>query len=185
MLLVLFWEREGETTPLLSYPLFTGSLSIPAFNTKSALSHTLLSLTLAPSIFLIYFSYTIPLVHSALLLTSESCQSPLPIIPKLSDSADSPTKAPSPGTAYLTKFVILNPLFHFGPPWKPTSLNLRNFSPSLSFYYNQYSRVLMCHMKVQVFVSLVNFVYKCKCALKPLAFECLNVYNLIEGMFEY
>ena len=136
MLLVLSWEHEEEIMPLLFYPLFTGSLSIPAFNIKSALLHILPSLTLALSIFLIFFSYTIPLVHSVLLLTAESYQSPLHTLQKLLVSAGLPSKAPSAGTAYPIKFAILKPPFHFGLPWKPTSLNRLRFSYYLSAITN-------------------------------------------------
>ena len=76
-------------------------LSTLTFNIISALLHySLPSLTLALSIFLILFSYTIPLVHSAL-LTAESYQSPLHTLQKLLVPAGLPSKAPSTGTALV------------------------------------------------------------------------------------
>ena len=128
MLFFLSWEHEGEIMLLISYPLFTGSLSLPAFNIRYALSHTPPFLTLALPIFLIQLSYTNPHVHSALLLIPESCQSPLLILLKLLVSADSLSKAPFPGTASPSTSAKPKPPSHSDPPWKPTSLNLLNFT---------------------------------------------------------
>ena len=142
MLLFLSWEHEGEIKLLLSYPLFTSSLSLPAFNIRYALSHTPPFLTLALPIFLIKLSYTNPHVRSALLLTPESCQSPLLILLKLLVSADLLSKAPFSGTASPSTSANLKHPFHSDPLWKPTSLIPLNFTRNLCLCYNFSSLVV-------------------------------------------
>ena len=121
------------------------------FNIKYALSHTPFFFTIAPPIFLIKLSYTNPHVRSALLLIPESCQSPLLILLKLLVSADSLSKAPFPGTASPSTSVKPKPPSHSVPPWKPTSLNLLNFTINLCCCYK------FCFLSLWNPLSLFHF----------------------------